>query len=259
MIVYQCEDSLEGIFTAIYNAYEDRQSPQDTRVSLTDELILFAEYIPVSSDPRKAEKVIRTLKRQFGEKDYYRICMALASPNPEKAQAVYQTVADGLARKCRPGHLLDNLANDQVNLVLSMEVRAGREYDHLRGFLRFEELEEGILYAQFSPKNNLLTFLMEHFADRFPIENFMIYDEGRQQLGIHPAGGNGKSGSEWYLMQCGEKLIQTLSLASSDEEKAYQELFRCFCHKIAIKERRNLELQRNMLPLRFREYMTEFN
>ena len=38
----------------------------------------------------------------------------------------------------------------------------------------------------------------------------------------------------------------------------YSELFEHFFHTIAIKERKNLGLQRNMLPLRYRKYMTEF-
>lgn len=78
----------------------------------------------------------------------------------------------------------------------------------------------------------------------------MIYDEGRNLLGVHPASG------EWYLAR-GVKLDRSM-LNDSDEEKKYRELFRFFCHKIAIKERKNLNLQRNMLPLRFREFMVEF-
>lgn len=44
----------------------------------------------------------------------------------------------------------------------------------------------------------------------------------------------------------------------SDKEKQYSELFAAFFHTIAIKERENPTLQLNMLPLRYREYMTEF-
>ena len=44
----------------------------------------------------------------------------------------------------------------------------------------------------------------------------------------------------------------------SETEACYQELFRTFCHNISIEERRNLKLQRNLLPLHFRLYMTEF-
>lgn len=252
MIVYQCEDSLEGIFTAIYNAYEDRNKPEDTRISLTEELLLFAEYVPVKADKSKTLKVISTLKRRFGEEDFQKLCFALASPDEEKAQAIYRTVAAGLSTGCGRGQLLDNLADTNVHKVFSLSRAANNEFLHLRGFVRFQELENGVLYTRIGPKNNVLTFLMPHFADRFPMENFMLYDAGRNLFGIHPAG------KQWYLMQDTNYDYREENLRMSEGELAYQELFRYFCHKIAIKERKNLELQRNMLPLRFQEYMVEF-
>lgn len=252
MKIYQCEDSLEGIFTAIYNAYEDKSIPQDTVISLTEELFLFAEYVPVRVDVSKAYKVMNTVKRRFGEEDYMKICYALMSPDQEKAQAVYQTVAWGLRQGSITGHLFDNLANDFVHKVFILARGANNECCHLRGFVRFKELDNRILYAQIEPKNNILTFLMSHFADRFPVENFMLHDKGRSLFGVHSAG------KKWYLMQGDAFGIDEERLQMSEGELEYQELFRYFCHKIAIKERRNLELQRNMLPLRFRENMVEF-
>lgn len=44
----------------------------------------------------------------------------------------------------------------------------------------------------------------------------------------------------------------------SDREEEYQVLFRQFCHTITVEGRENRKLQRGMLPLRFREYMVEF-
>ena len=254
MLVYQCEDSLEGIFTAVYTAYEEKREPSDTMLSLEEELYLFAEYQTVKPEPEKAVKVMRTLKRKFGEEDYMQLCLALSAPNSQKAQAVYQTIALGLAgKKAAWGHLLDNLANDYVNQTFSLARGAMNENCHLKGFVRFQELEGGILYSKIGPKNNLLTFLMPHFADRFPMENFILLDEKRNLFGVHPAGG------QWYLLSGSRILEGAVHFKLSEEERKYQELFCHFCHKIAIKERENLKLQRNMLPLRFQEYMIEFN
>ena len=107
-----------------------------------------------------------------------------------------------------------------------------------------------MLYAKIGPKSNAVTFLMPHFSDRLPIENFVIYDDTRGIFGVHPAGG------QWYLLSGEESGERELRL--SEQEMQYQELFRHFCRTIAIKERKNLKLQRNMLPLRFQEYMVEF-
>lgn len=252
MRVYQCEDSLEGIFTAIYNTYEDRCDRADTVISLTDELYLFGEYIPVQTEEAKVLKVMNTLRRRFGEEDYRKLCLALSAREPEKAQAVYRTIAMGLEQNSKPGHLLDNLADDSVHLVFTLARSANNEYLHLLGFTRFSELENGVLYSAIGPKNDVLSFLMPHFADRFPIENFMLYDENRNLFGIHPAG------KDWFLIRNEQVAVEKEKWKVSKGEREYQELFRFFCKELAIKERRNLVLQRSMLPLRFREYMTEF-
>lgn len=250
MKVYQCEDSLESVFTAIYNAYEEKCDHSDTRLSIEEEYLLFAEYYPVKTDLEKVEKVIRTLRKRFGEEDYERLCFCLTTSDPDKAQAVYQTVVKGLSGGVRPGHLFDQLTDHNIHLAFSLARGATNELHHLYGFLRFQELEQGILYAKIGPKNHILTYLMPHFADRFPMENFMIYDDHRDLFGIHPAGG------EWYLLH--DTQFQAEGVRFTESEVQIQELFRQFCHTIAIEARSNPKLQQNMLPLRFREYMVEF-
>ena len=45
MKIYHCEDSLEGIFTAIYNTYEDHSPVRDTMVTTIEENLLFSESV----------------------------------------------------------------------------------------------------------------------------------------------------------------------------------------------------------------------
>lgn len=252
MRVYQCEDSLEGVFTAIFRAYEDRADHQTTWIRTDQELMLFGEYIPVETDPEKAEKVLRTLHRRFGQRDAETLELALMTPEAEKAQAVYRTVVYGLRSRPAPGHLLDHQTDSYVMQTFRLAQKAGREYGQLREFIRFRELEQGILYAENCMKNRVLPYLMAHFADRFPRENFAIRDIGRELLGIHPAGG------EWYLTGSRELLQALRQSGYSGQELAYEELFIYFCHKIAIKERKNLDLQNQMMPKRFQKYTIEF-
>ena len=252
MRVYQCEDSLEGVCTAIYRAYEEHADHQDTWIRTDQELMLFGEYIPVESDSERAEKVLRTLRRSFGQEDLERLGMALTTPEADKAQAVYRTVVHGLRTRPAPGHLLDHQTDPYILQTFRLAKKAGRELGQLREFIRFRELEQGILYAENCMKNDVLPYLMVHFADRFPQEDFAIRDIGRELMGIHPAGG------DWYLTgshALGEALRQT---GYSVQEMAYEELFRYFCHKIAIKERKNIDLQNRMMPKRFQKFTIEF-
>lgn len=250
MTVYRCRDSLESIFTAIYRVYEDGRHPEDACLALHDEPLLFAEDVWVQPDMDRYLKVMSTLKRRFGEKDYLSLCLTLASADEDKAQAVYRTVALGLADHCSPGHLFDRLSDPHVMKAFSLARKVGREEEHLRGFLRFKETEAGILYADIGPVNNVLTFIMPHFADRLSTENFVIHDDRRDFFGVHPAG------KQWYLLSGEETQKPDPSL--SQEERRYRELFGGFVQSIAIRERKNLALQRNMMPLRYQKYMVEF-
>lgn len=252
MYVYRCEDSLEGIFSAIYQIYADHRSKEDVLIRCDAEVFLFAEDVPVETKPEEAAKVMRTLRRDFGELDYGSLCLALTSPEADKAQVVFETIRYGLDSKVRPGYLFAHLSDNAILRAMKLSQNAWRERAHLYGFTRFEELENGILFAVVSPKNNVLTGLMEHFSDRLPMENFAIYDKARSVLGIHPAG------MPWFLSLGGEGVEALAELSESTREELYADLFCHFCKTIAIKERRNTELQRNMLPLRFREFMTEF-
>lgn len=251
MVVYRCEDSLESVFTAIYQAYEEKRNHGDTSLMLTDDALLFAEDIYIIPDTGKARKVINTLIRRFGQEDYLSICMALASNDVDKAQAVYRTVVDGLRAGRPAGHLFDNLADVFVHKAFALARSVSREVERHKQFLRFQELENGLLYSKIGPKYDVLVFVMPHFADRLSIENFAVYDEKNNLFGIHPAGG------QWYLLR-GTEADDLPGLQFSEREMCYQELFRQLCRTITIEERRNVKLQRNMLPLRFREYMVEF-
>ena len=252
MYIYRCEESMEGILTAIYNIYEDKTVYEDTQIRLDDEYILYGEDVPVLSDAEKAMKVSRTLYRKFGAEDYDTICKALASWSPDKATVVFHSIRYGLDASVASGRLFQHLSDDNVLQTSKLALNAAREFQHLQGFVRFEELENGILFSRIKPKNHVLQGLMEHFSDRLPMENFCIYDEGREQFAIHPAG------KEWFLLEGSMAVKQVEHVPCSTEEEKYAALFKHFCNRIAIKERENYELQRNMLPIRFREYMTEW-
>lgn len=253
-----CEDSLEGIFTGVYEAYRRHLKPRYTHLQTggIGNYSLFTEYIEIETESSKAEKVMRTLRGRFGMEAYTAICQAASSWQEKKADAVYHTIVRGMLKKC-PGQLMGDLADDAVRTVFELSRAANNEILHLKGFLRFEELEGGVLFARIGPKNDILVYLVPHFADRFPRENFMIYDESREKLVLHPAGG------EWYmrsLVRRGtEAVIGRETLVFSETEQEYQELFRYFCHKIAIRERENKDLQRGMCPRRFQYYMSEFH
>lgn len=254
MVVLICKNTIEGIYSGIYQAYEMKCDPADTRLALEKEYEaeLFDDCIEVSVVPEKAAKVKRTLEREFGSENAWWLSYVLAAAAADRADAVYHTIAEGLKRRLG-FRVLENLANPYVMRVLELKRAVGNEFVHLRGFLRFRELESGVLYARMQPDHYVLELLMQHFGDRLPGEDFIIFDTVREIVGVHQKGG------EIYYVNCLDAQGKERKSKYSDEELLYSEWFREFCKSIAIKERENTNLQRQMLPLRFRSEMSEFS
>lgn len=249
--VLVCEDTLEGIFTGIYDAYALRIGHDNCELAAGDvSMELFCHYVQIAPSGEKAKKVMRTIRRQFGEERFWDLYYVLCSNQEDKANVVYKTVVVGLHLDLH-SNLLDYLSNPYVARAFEIRRNVGNEIMHVREFIRFQELENGLLLSKITPHNNILPLLMPHFSDRFPLENFIIYDENRMLAGLH------QSRHKWCLAQT-EGLNPMLTESRSGQEKYYGELFKLFCKTIAIKPRENLDLQRQMLPLRFRNNMTEF-
>lgn len=248
-----CEDSIEGIFTGVYDAYALKEGHEHIHIQIGEEenLRLFASYLYIQPDSVKTKKVSDTILRRLGKDTYLDICRALSTSDSGKGQAVYRTIVDGITNGSGR-KVMENLTNPYVELTFRLARNAGNEIHRMLEFLRFKELEQGILYAVIGPECNVVPFLMPHFADRLPLENFIIYDEKHNVYGVHPAK------MEWYLVLDSDISDENLQKMSATEEQ-YQKLFTAFCNTIAIKERKNLGLQQQMLPLKFREYMVEFD
>lgn len=253
--VFICEDSIEGIFSGIYEIYEFKKKEgiaSHDRLQLTvrepDMHRLFTQYIRLETKEEKAKKVMRTIKRELGEHTYYDLCLAAVCADEEKADAIYHTIVTGLRYHDR--NVFARLHDKAVHKAFACKRAAANELHACQEFLRFEELRNGILYAKIGPKNHVLPFLVPHFADRLPADNFVIYDETRGELALHP------SFRQWYLVT--NPAFDESVLVCSEEEQIYRKLFTEFCNAIAIEERKNIKLQRQMCALRYRPYMVEF-
>ena len=77
-----CEDSMDGILTGVYDAYQlkkDKGIQSHELIHLVtgepDMYRLFTEYGRSMTEQTKSEKVINTIFKQLGEQTYDRVCM----------------------------------------------------------------------------------------------------------------------------------------------------------------------------------------
>lgn len=254
-VVFLCENSIEGILTGVYDAWKEAvfsglgHGHCKLAVSV-EQPELFCTYREIDAEPDKAEKVIRTLRRRLGEEAYAWLCYAMASCESDKAETVYKTIVAGLSME-KGFRVFDKVTDPYVARCFELKRNVGCEIHREVEFLRFRELKNGVLLAKIHPKNDVLMYLGPHFSDRLPLEDFLIYDMNRRKALFH------EKQKEWYMMEALE-LDGAAAENISTEEEYYQDLFRMFCRTIAIESRKNKALQRQFLPLYYRDLMPEF-
>lgn len=252
-----CEDSAEGIFSAVYFAYEQKMNPNTTVISSfgVENYTLFREYLEVEPDLEKAEKVQNTIRKRFGNTTSFFLWSAVYSHQKNKADIIYHTIARGLAGAYR-GELTHYLQDPYILELSKIQKNVWNEAHHFKGFLRFAQLKNGIYFSKIKPKNNILPLIAGYFNDRMGQEKFMIYDEKYHLCLVH------EPGQETTIYVPGkeeEEILQRMQEFHSEEEREMQKMFQTFYDSITIESRKNPALQRNNLPLRFRENMVEFS
>jgi len=252
--IYICEDTIECIFTAIYDAYESRYGHNNIRIDMkTDSntgysMELFTEVINVTADEEKAAKVARSIQEKISREAYDMVCNGICSDSIYKADIIYRFLIYGFSIG---GQVIGHLTNDAVLNLLDINRKFTRERHYFLGFLRFMETANHVLVAKVKPCNDIIRSMADHFAQRLPGEDFIIYDEGRKSAIIH------RSGYGYIYIKTDDTDIDKFIEATKEEEE-YVLLWKTFFDSIAIKERKNLNLQRNNLPKKYRNNMTEF-
>ena len=140
----------------------------------------------------------------------------------------------------------------RVQPVQQLARRVEREVHRFLGFVRFREVEWSgsatLFYAPIEPETDVLSFLASHFLDRLADRPWVIHDLRRGQA-LFCEGGR-------------IKLLRGVDLAvaprSTEEEDVCAALWQGYFNRLAIEERRNPGLQRQLVPHRYRKHLTEF-
>ncbi len=265
-MILRCEDSLEGIFTAIYDAfvYKNRmEQPYTDSIQIAigegGNLSLFAREISVVTDADKVYKTVHTIQNRLGYSVYDTLLCALCHFAEDRGSAVLGYLVRAFAKG---KSVSEHLSDPYVMRVMELSRKVCNERQRFYGFLRFQLVpmgqldglaeagaipggEKGILWAQMEPKCNLVPLMMEHFSDRYPNEHFIIYDPIRKLAAVHEA-----------YHACVLVMGQDLSL-SRGEGDYIEELWKHYFASVEIKARHNERCQQNMMPVWHRKHMPE--
>lgn len=135
-----------------------------------------------------------------------------------------------------------------VTKVLKIAKYVSNENHKLKGFTRFKEINNHILYAEISPTNNILPLLSNHFANRLKNEYWIIKDIERNIYSIYDT-------QKYYIIS--GKNINLKDITIDDTEQEIENLWQYFFDTIGIEARKNIRCQMNFMPKKYWKYITE--
>ena len=183
-IILRCDNNINGIFTAIYDAFvyknqmqkENHEVYRDNisiEIGIGGNYTLFSKMIDIETDEVKVQKTILTIQKKLGFKIYETVFDALCHYSDNRATIVLGF----LVRAFKVGQrIMEHMTDKYVMEVFELSRKVNKEADKIRGFIRFSD-NGNYLLAHFEPKCDMIPVVMWHFVDRYPGENFVIYDD----------------------------------------------------------------------------------
>ena len=240
MTYYLVDGTENSFYTAVFEAYNDRDciitSERDLQLGLGFNLK------EIATDDEKAERV----KNKLHSLDRYalkELNLVLRSCDTLKENAAFEYIKLIIGSG---GAVRNMLANPTVLEVSDIRSRVTRELHRLRGFLRFIENDAGVLYAPYSPDNDITDLLARHFADRLSNQRFVIHDLKRQIAALY-------DGEEIVMTSVGSDAEVYLS----EYEKYFEDLWKQYYKSINIASRPHEKQMRGYMPVRYWKYLPE--
>ena len=241
MKIFITDGSPISFYTAVFDAYSENNCmitcENDFQLSLDSELMR------IDCDEEKYTRVRQFIAKydSYAEED---ILLVLRSCDKHKEQIAFEYIKKLIQIKAPIRKRLSLTEVINFNNVL---YKVTNEAHKLKGFLRFTECAGGVLYAPYSPDNNVTDLLMKHFAERLKSEKFIIHDLRRKIAGIY-------NGLEWTLCYA-----DRTEICLSENEKAFENLWKKYYKAVNIEERPHEKQMKGYMPVRYWKFLPEKN
>lgn len=246
-ITLVCEETFDGIMTAIYDGWVlmNRGNKVNIHPGENYSPTFFSEFVPIETNLKKSVKVATSIRVKISLEAYTMVYRACMHYDEDRADTVFEFLKIGYTVGARATKML---GNPHVMHLMELGRKASNEAHLYKGFIRFEELKGKVLFAKIEPKCNIIPLVYSHFQNRFPEENWIIYDVIRKEAAVH------RFKSDTILVTGRDMEQITQNMQNKDE---YEDLWKVFFNTIGIKERYNPKCQQNHMPKWYRKHITE--
>ena len=259
MICYTFDGTMDGLLTAVFDAFALHEQPERL-LAEGEALPLFCDYLyRVTTDEEKARRVWGGLEKRLSQEAMRLIIVSWQSELPALNQALFGYICKVFRQSEGSASIERNYADPDVLAVTDIAQRVLREQLRMKQFVRFQKAKDGTYLAVVSPDHDVLPLVTGHFYDRFGDQSWLIYD-ARRRYGFYysppqkPVRITFEDEAALPFNLTNGKL--DADVLSSDDQ-LMQDLWRTYFKAICIKERMNPRKQLKDMPRRYWKYMTE--
>ena len=268
MTVYVFDGTMDGLLTAVFDAFSLKEEPQEL-LAEGDALPLFCERTyRVTTEEEKARRVWTGLEKKLTREALRLISVSWLSELRELNTPLFLYIC----KVFKLGDISRNFADPDVLAVTNIARRVLHEQLRMKQFIRFQKAKDGTYLGVVSPDHNVLPIITDHFQDRFNDQPWLIYDAkrhygyyyerlrvGEQSSGIGHAAPIRVTFEDEAAVPFDLRNGKMDADVLSDNDQLFQDLWRTYFKAICIKERMNPRKQLKDMPRRYWKYMTEKN
>ncbi|MCL2379722.1 MAG: TIGR03915 family putative DNA repair protein [Coriobacteriia bacterium] len=245
MLIYTYDGTFEGFLCCVFQSYLRRERPANIATTNGLQYRLEQELYPVQTVDEQWQRVRTGIHKKLGRLAWEKVRACFCASNSGKELLLYHYLRQGFSRG---SVALDDISHPDILPIEDLYRSVGREQQHMIMFARFEKVPPGVYCATINPKHNVVPLIMDHFAARFNIQQFIIYDEVHHIAGISEDG-------QWYL-----SAAEGLRFPDADvDDHDYQHLWQIFYDAIAIPERHNEKRRQQFMPKRLHKNICELH
>jgi probable DNA metabolism protein len=243
--VYIYDGSYQGLLTALYGAFKQREVPARILAKSEFRDDLFYQREEIITNNEKAEFFSKQIKEHISAQALNNIFHAYLSEAEKMELYIFRYLFTGF----KVGEKVDEfLTKDYVRQVQDLAHRVRHESHRLKGLIRLQEALGGKYYAAVEPDYKTLVLLAPHFKNRFSTMDWIIHDQKREEAIIFSA-----SEKEWLLIDLEKDFKPELTA----REEEVQDLWQAFFSAVSIKNRKNPRTQQQFMPKKYWKHLIE--
>ncbi len=245
------DGTYEGLMTTVFDCYHQKLIPDLIVKKYRYQPGIFDQVKIVPTDMKKAERVLKGLRKKLTPSGIRSLHMAFHSELSDIEITIYNYIRLAMSSNTNIEQDYRQATVLRIRQVVKM---VGREIHRVYAFVRFQKTADNIYAATIKPDFDVIPFIGNHFKKRYADQQWLIYDTFRDYglfydlKTLHYIKLNNP---EWE----GQKKIKKSNL--SEGEQDFEEMWQQYFRATSIKARKNIKLHLQHMPRRYWHYLPE--